>query len=144
MIRYGSRQRPVMRTSLSDVKITLHDPIMVDNPDLVSHLDKVFQHHTSAHGEYTCHMVFTCMSHFHMHVTWCSHACHMYAAVPEPVVFGGDEMNDLKQFAKLRLSFALPLTNVLCVSAELHQLSDKTSLASVNFDTEFSVRTLLC
>lgn len=78
-----------------------------------------------------------------------SHELHMlpvvtpvciHVAVPEPVLFQGSAMHDLSQYANLKLSFSLLLTNVLCIDAELHQLhGDKTSSASVEFDREFLV-----
>lgn len=50
-------------------------------------------------------------------------------------------MKDLSGFAELELSFSLLLTNMLHIGAELVQVhEDKTSKASVQFDTEFVVR----
>lgn len=66
---------------------------------------------------------------------------HLCVGVPEPVVFRGEQMNELNMFAELKLSFLLVLTNVLSVQVALHQVhGDKTSSASVEFDMGFLVR----
>ena len=60
--------------------------------------------------------------------------------IPEEVHFQDSAMKELNQFANLKLSFCLLLTNMLRVDAELCQvLGDKTSRASMEFDGEFLV-----
>ena len=71
------------------------------------------------------------------------HAC-ADTGVPDPVVLKGHQMNELNVFAELKLSFSAELTNTLRVDANLHQLHDKTSSASVQFDVDFLVSYWYC
>lgn len=47
-------QRPVFRTGMSDGSITLHDPIMIDDPELEDKLDHVLRDYHHAHGKGAC------------------------------------------------------------------------------------------
>lgn len=99
---------------------------MVDEQELVETLDLIQQEYVSAHSKSMCVCaMLQCM--------------HVVTGVPDPVVLKGHQMNELNVFAELKLYFSAVLTNTLRVDANLHQLHDKTSSASVQFDIQFLV-----
>ena len=59
--------------------------------------------------------------------------------VPDPFVFKGAAMRQLRDWAELHLTFSPILTNMWCVNAELLQINDKTSSASITFDKDVLV-----
>ena len=127
----GHDQRPHIKGSLADPRITLHDPVILDDPPgQEDRLNEVFTTYQRAHCEPSGRKV------NHINLTFLS------AAAPELIVLRGEKHlgHELAELAKLEVEFRNEFSNVLYVETKLVLLhNDKTTTVKMDYDIEFLV-----
>ena len=129
----GHNQRPYNRGSLADPRITLHDPVILDDPpgqeDL---LNKVLTTYQQAHCKPSGKRIILIM-----------YLNFLSPAAPELIVLRGEKHlgHELAELAKLEVEFRNEFSNVLCVETKLVLLHNdmKTTTVKMDYDIEFLV-----
>ena len=130
----GLDQRTQFRGSFADDKITLHDAVMMDDPqgheDL---LNKVLATYEQAQCKHSSLPKATGdLSVFSL--------CVKCTAAPKPVFLRGEDLGEVADLARLEVEFKNDYSNVLNVVTKLILLqNDTTVTAKIDYDLDFLV-----